>query len=241
MSLAARTFDGLGWACPVLLSLRLVLKRVPTVKNRLDSHLAADILEVLRRSLEQFDLPAIIQPRYRPVGTPARLHLFADASGKAMAVAAYLAGPDGARLLMAKSRVKPSDWDRGRAAGDTSATVLAGHASVELVCGVCSDCTGGRTSFTPQMELAAVELATRMLKFLRTQLDTPPLEPATIWTDSQCTPHWLTSYERKIVFVENRVRKARQVPGVCVRYVPTHDNPADLGTRGTKASELLQC
>jgi hypothetical protein len=221
MGYGARPFDPVGWLVPVTLHLKLILQKVPKVRARLDDPLEPGVRTQLEEHLRRLDLPGITLPRYRPIGSPTRLHVFADASNKALAVAAYLAGPSGTRLILARSRVRPSDW--ANPGGPEWHPPLAWPP---------------RQVFTPRLELAAVELATRVLQFLLRELDQPVNEPHTIWTDNECTLRWLVSYEQKPVFVENRVRKIRRVAGVQIRYVPTESNPADLGTRGATASEL---
>jgi hypothetical protein len=243
LGLIARTFDLLGWLIPVLLGLKLLQQKVPVVKPMLDKPLVPEVLEELHTYLAKLDLPAITIPRFVPVEGPWRLHLFADASRKAMAVAAYLVGPTRARLLMARSRVKPADW------GNPGESAAKSRVLREITPATPSPSTpaegeekekekASQNDFSPRLELASIELATRLLDYLLRMLDLPMVGPHTIWNDNEVALWWIVGVERKPAFVENRVRKIRQVPNLQVRYVPTRHNPADTGTRPTTPSEL---
>jgi ferric iron reductase protein FhuF len=60
------------------------------------------------------------------------------------------------------------------------------------------------------------------------------------WTDSITALFWIQGKEKEWkTFVENRVNEIRSlVPVECWSHTPGRDNPADIPSRGAKASQL---
>ncbi|VDO62768.1 unnamed protein product [Haemonchus placei] len=60
-----------------------------------------------------------------------------------------------------------------------------------------------------------------------------------LWTDSTVALRWANTDKIVPVFVRNRVKTIQSVTSdVIMRYVPTKDNPADIGSRGATLTEL---
>ena len=59
-----------------------------------------------------------------------------------------------------------------------------------------------------------------------------------LWTDSQCVLHWLNEKKPLSVFVENRMKEIRKQKNLDFSYVPTKENPADIGTRGISPDDF---
>ena len=98
---------------------------------------------------------------------------------------------------------------------------------------------GGET--IPRLELLAALILSRLMKSAREALE-PVLEITNCyaWSDSQIAIWWVLS-ENKVMksFVQNRVIEFRKlVPPAQWRYCPTKLNPADILSRGMKASKL---
>lgn len=90
----------------------------------------------------------------------------------------------------------------------------------------------------PRLELLAVLIGVRGLEYVRKQLKLN-ISNVILWTDSKCVLHWLTSSKILSVFVENRVKEIKSHHEVHFRYVATHENPADLATRGKSTEEII--
>jgi hypothetical protein len=90
----------------------------------------------------------------------------------------------------------------------------------------------------PRLELTAVYIGSRILKYVAQNLRMP-IKRMYVWTDSQCTLHWLISTKPLPVFIRNRVDTILQLPNVKFQYVPTKENPADLASRGLAAEDLF--
>lgn len=89
----------------------------------------------------------------------------------------------------------------------------------------------------PRLELLGVLIGVRCLEFVRKQLRLP-VNNMYIWTDSKCVLHWLKSEKTLQAFVKNRVAEIKQNDGITFRYISTHENPADIATRGTTTEAL---
>ncbi|CAF1104794.1 unnamed protein product [Didymodactylos carnosus] len=90
----------------------------------------------------------------------------------------------------------------------------------------------------PRLELLAVHIGSRCLKFVADSLPFP-VDEKYLWTDSQCVLHWLHSTKTLSVFVTNRITDIKKFSNVNYRYVSTDCNPADLASRGKSATELF--
>jgi hypothetical protein len=91
----------------------------------------------------------------------------------------------------------------------------------------------------PRLELTAVYIGSRVLNYVVQNIHVP-IKHLYVWTDSQCTLHWLISTKPLPVYVRNRVHAILQLPNVKFQYVPTDENPADLASRGIAAKDLFQ-
>ena len=60
------------------------------------------------------------------------------------------------------------------------------------------------------------------------------------WSDSTVTLHWLKDNGDYKVFICNRVAKIKEKDFINWKYVPTKQNPADLGSRGCDIGKLEQ-
>ena len=96
------------------------------------------------------------------------------------------------------------------------------------------------TSITiPRLELIATLIGTRLSSFIRRE---PGLRirKSTLWPDSECVLQWIRSQDLLSVFVQNRIKEIRALEGLNFRYVPTKENPADVGSRGCTMKGLVE-
>ncbi|XP_060608071.1 uncharacterized protein LOC132760172 [Ruditapes philippinarum] len=89
----------------------------------------------------------------------------------------------------------------------------------------------------PRLELMAVLIGVRCLKFVKTQLMIE-ISHEYLWTDSQVALDWINSKKQLPVFVKNRVKEIKNNNCVIIAHVDTKDNPADGATRGSSVSDL---
>ena len=92
----------------------------------------------------------------------------------------------------------------------------------------------------PRAELLGVLLGTRIAVRLIEELPQP--QECYIWSDATTVLHWLAKGVLKAeIFIKNRVKEILQHAekyNLKFRYVTTHQNVADLATKGTKLNEL---
>ena len=60
------------------------------------------------------------------------------------------------------------------------------------------------------------------------------------WTDSTIILFWLKTRQGYEEFVTNRVLKIRKKNNIEWRYVPTQQNPANIGSRGCKGNKIQE-
>ena len=84
----------------------------------------------------------------------------------------------------------------------------------------------------PCLELVAGHMATNLATNVREALEGYPVDQVYCWSDSTVTLHWIRGEAEYKQFVHNRVHKIQEKNWITWRYVPTKENPADLGSRG---------
>lgn len=92
----------------------------------------------------------------------------------------------------------------------------------------------------PRLELAGAELLSRLIVEVKRAMEFEDMD-YTLWTDSTATLYWLRKDPANLkVYVSNRVASIQKNTDLKHwRYVNTKDNPADLLSRGVKASEIV--
>ena len=89
----------------------------------------------------------------------------------------------------------------------------------------------------PRLELVSAHMATNLVN-LSNALQGLPKAKLFGWLDSLVALHWICGNGQYKQFVANRVAKIQLHPEIEWRYVPTHDNPADLASRGVQLLHL---
>lgn len=89
----------------------------------------------------------------------------------------------------------------------------------------------------PRLELLAAHLASKLLKMIMKSLPHINFGRIVLWTDSSAVLCWLNLDKKWKRFIQNRVHEIKEKISV-IKYVPTSENPADLGTRGVTSEEL---
>ena len=91
----------------------------------------------------------------------------------------------------------------------------------------------------PRLELCAAQLGATLLNTMRHILD---IHDVFAWSDSTIVLNWLSKLPRTWnTFVANRVANIQEIlPRNHWDHVPTEDNPADIASRGSTASQLFE-
>ena len=93
----------------------------------------------------------------------------------------------------------------------------------------------------PRLELLAALTGSRLCKFILSSLDDFQVN-IVMWSDSQITLCWLSSKKKLKPFVANNANRVNEIhellPNATWEYIHTHNNPADLVTRGISFASL---
>ena len=92
----------------------------------------------------------------------------------------------------------------------------------------------------PQLELMAALICGRLAHFVSGALKSRfPSLTVKLWSDSEIVLHWLLSTKPLKQFIANRTQAIKKLFPVAVwSHCPTHDNPADMLTRGINATQF---
>lgn len=91
----------------------------------------------------------------------------------------------------------------------------------------------------PRLELNGAVLLTELMDRIATNLNISK-DHVYLWTDSAIVIHWLNAHaSRWKTYVSHRVKEIQDIYDITHwHHVPTHDNPADIASRGTFPSQL---
>ena len=91
----------------------------------------------------------------------------------------------------------------------------------------------------PRLELVSAHMATNMVHNVKNALSYA-VTSVTGWLDSTTTLYWIKGNGRYKQFVTNRTQKINAKDYINWRHVSTHENPADLGSRGCLPNDLSE-
>jgi hypothetical protein len=90
----------------------------------------------------------------------------------------------------------------------------------------------------PRLELIAGHMAVNLVENVAKAIGEDKVTEQHCWSDSTVALYWIEGTGEYRQFVANRVAKVRPHTSVKWHYVPTNQNPADLGSRGGQLTEL---
>nr|XP_029716566.1 uncharacterized protein LOC115259910 [Aedes albopictus] len=159
--------------------------------------------------LNHFQVPRRVIGVCKPQRT--YLHGYSDASERAMGACVYVRTVDDA--------------------GNSSSRLLCSKSKIAPI-------GNNRTTF-PRLELCASVLLARLISNVKAAINEPIFE-VHAWTDSQVVLAWLSGgASRWKTFVANRVAEiTTHLPAINWDHVDTHQNPADLISRGALPEKL---
>lgn len=216
LSTICSLYDPLGLVAPVILKGKIILQQICREGNDWDTPLPDEIRlswEKWRSDLlllHDLDIKRCYQPKDFGCIETIELHHFSDASIYGYGQCSYL------RLINENGKV---------------------HCS--LVMGK-SRVTPLKAVTIPRLELTAALVSTKVSGILQEELGYSDIQE-TFWTDSKVVLGYIKNESRRFhVFVANRVQQIRDRTNPTQwNYVPTAENPADEGSRGLTAKELI--
>ncbi|KAH0945724.1 hypothetical protein HN011_011004 [Eciton burchellii] len=214
LSFVAKLYDPLGWAAPVVITVKILLQELWLLKNDWDTPIPPELVQ--RWKIYVDDLPHLARarvPRWtgqRKENSSLELHGFVNASSRAYAAVVYLT------VIHSESNFQ-----------------------VSLICAK-TKVAPVKTISIPRLELNAVMLLSRLLVWTQQVLSLSSVSTYG-WTDSTIILAWLQQHPSKwTTYVANSVSEVQTaLSGATWHYVPSKENPADFASRGLSASMLL--
>ena len=90
----------------------------------------------------------------------------------------------------------------------------------------------------PRLELVGTHTLCRLVNHVRKTLEEYPITEFHGWVDSTTVLYWLEGKGTWTQFVRNRTKVIKESNLTQWHYVPTGENPSDLGTRGVAPAKL---
>ena len=216
LRMAAKLFDPLGLVSPVTVVFRMLLQELCLNKCEWDSTIPEHYRNQFQKWMADLDkVRSVSISRYYFPGEKgkvrsASLHGFGDASKGAYCAVVYL-------CIETEDGYKTS--------------LVASKTRV----------TPSTPMTIPRLELLAALILARLISTVREALaQVLKIEEILCWTDSMTVYYWIHSNREYKQFVQNRVDEIHKLTDVkSWRHCPGVENPADVGSRGCLASELV--
>ena len=209
-------YDPLGFIAPFILRGRMIFRELIDSPCEWDEPLPSELKSrwvTWKNSAS--DLSSIHIPRmYTSIPTDemtkAELHVFSDASEKAVAAVAYI------KMFRADEKC-----EFGFVFGKSKLSPKHGHT-------------------IPRLELCSAVLASEIATAVKSHLDIP-IDATYFYSDSKVVLGYLNNRTRRFyTYVSNRVERILRVSQAEQwSYIPSEQNPADIGTRGVQVKELV--
>ena len=90
----------------------------------------------------------------------------------------------------------------------------------------------------PRLELVAAHTLSKLMAYVKKALPDINITSTNLWSDSMTTLFWLKSRGTWSKYVKNGVKAISDLGMTNWRYVPTDQNPSDLGTRTVPPSKI---
>ena len=95
-----------------------------------------------------------------------------------------------------------------------------------------------RDTIVPRLELIGAHMLSRLRNHIKNTLTDNKICEYHGWVDSTTVLHWLQDQGKWTRFVKNRTQAIQQNDFINWYYVPTEENPADLGSRGISPAKV---
>ena len=92
----------------------------------------------------------------------------------------------------------------------------------------------------PRLELIVAQMSANLSQNIKNALTNQNVRNFYVRSDSTVALHWLKYKEEYKVFVSNLATKIREHSYLELNYVPTRNNPADLGSRGSELRKFCE-
>ncbi|XP_002734893.1 uncharacterized protein LOC100366659 [Saccoglossus kowalevskii] len=203
-------YDILGWSSPVTITAKLIFSEVCLLQLHWDERVPEGIHKKWWMWIKSLQLaPTITIPRCVFTDTPTSFEIHGFADASKVALCAAV-------YVVACRDSKP-----------VSQQLLVAKSRI-----------APKDRSIPRLGLAAAHTLAKLQNNVSKALAAFPITAWNSWVDSTTVLYWLQNHGEWSTFVRNRVRKIGELTDAQWRYVPTTENPSDLGTRGTTPDHL---
>jgi hypothetical protein len=218
LKVTARVYDPLGWISPIIVEMKVLFQKICEMKGDWDAELTSELKDSYDKWIIELKKVRDIKVKrcyfsgsdLKPVSV--QLHGFSDASSYAYAAVVYMRieYPNGVKSVLVASKTRVAPL---------------------------SGCT------IPRLELLGAVILSRLIRHVERALaQTLNIDDMHCWVDSMAVLFWIIGEQKQWKqFVQNRVINIRaKVSSSRWSYCHTTVNPADLPSRGVKATELAK-
>ena len=92
----------------------------------------------------------------------------------------------------------------------------------------------------PRLELTAALMLAKLQSNILVSWENYPIKSCHYWVNSTTVLYWLLTKGSWTVYVRNRVKSIRALSKGDWKYIPTKENPSDLGIRVVKVERLTR-
>ena len=205
-------FDPLGIAAPVIIVGKIIYSEVCLLKVSWDEELPKDIQDRWNQWKKKLEQCTDISiPRSVTKGKPSKIIVHGFSDASKLAVAVAVYVVSHYESIQAESRLL-----------------------------VAKSRIASRDTSIPRLELTAAHMLSRLMGHLKITLSDCTISEFHGWVDSTTVLYWLQDQGRWTQYVRNRTKAIQEKDFIQWHYVPTDENPADLGSRGVSPKKLDQ-
>ncbi|KAK3731629.1 hypothetical protein QZH41_015885, partial [Actinostola sp. cb2023] len=130
--------------------------------------------------------------------------------------------------------------DSSKAAVSAAVYVVAYHAErpIKQTLLVAKSRVAPKNQSIPRLELVAAHTLTKLMSHVKEILQEQPVAEFHCWVDSTTVLYWIKGKGTWSQFVRNRTKFIQEKDYLQWHYVPTGQNPSDIGSRGAAPKEL---
>ena len=203
-------YDVLGWAAPVIITAKIIFGEVCLQKKQWDEKLPSEIEKKWLSWINCLKkMNEISIPRSVTTTRDSTFNLHGFSDASNLAVCASI-------YVVEYSEEQP-----------VNQSLLVAKSRV-----------APKNSTIPRLELVAAVMLAKLLHNVIHALHSYNFQSVHCWTDSHTVLYWLVNRGTWSAFVRNRVKTIGELGDFQWKYVPTLDNPSDIGTRGAAPSKL---
>ena len=220
LSFANKIFDPLGLLIPFIIRIRLFIQQLWIDDLSWDASFEhrENWAKEWTHLVDECKIAITSKhPRMATWQQHSEIHIFADASQDAFGAVVYVRTPPSPSLPQGK---------------------------VNLVCAKGKVAALQPRQTIPRLELAGAVVAAHKVPYMLKAWDISRQVKVVIWIDARVVLTWLSQYNIKDGYVNNRVNQIRQLcepikQNVQLRHVPSKENPADIITRKQDAQDFV--